>query len=151
MKVARINRMMLGVSRPVAVFCDSVFGTSAVDVDDPADTAGCDVLIVGRQQLRDTGIYSFAHDVIPRCLEVHRPGLLIAVIPDHFERHRYARDLTAWQHAKKQGVGVAVFEFGVLRERKDDPALVAIARTNSEAAKSSSSPLAWLSGAVLSA
>lgn len=153
MKVVRINRMMLGVSMPVAAFCDKVFGHSCVDVDDPQQTLGCDVLIVGRQQLHDTGVYSFAHDVIPRCLKVHRPALLVAVIPDRFDAARYAKDVAAWNEACASGVAVVVFELGALRELKetgrDDTRLVALAQaTNSEAA-TQKRPLAWLNATPL--
>ncbi|MDP2343019.1 MAG: hypothetical protein Q8O67_18830 [Deltaproteobacteria bacterium] len=153
MNVVRINRMMLGVAAPVAAFCNSVFGTALLDVESPAESVGCDVLIVGRQQLTDTGIYRFAHDVIPRCLALHRPQLLVPVIADRYEPHRYARDFEAWQAARMLGVAVVVFEFGIWREHKSElgavEAFVGIARAANVAAKTSSSPLSWLSGSVL--
>jgi hypothetical protein len=153
MSVVRINRMMLGVAAPVAAFCDRVFGVPLRDIETPADAVGCDVLIVGRQQLRDTGIYQFAHDLIPRCLALHRPQLLVPVIADHFDPHRYARDFESWSNARKLGVAVVVFEFGVWREHKSErgaaEAFVGIARAANEAAKTSTSPLGWLSGSTL--
>ena len=154
MNVVRINRMMLGVAAPVAAFCDRVFGSPLRDIDDVADSAGCEVLIVGRQQLLETGVYQFAHDVIPRCMAVHRPRILVPVIADRFEPHRYARDFEAWDKARQQGVAVVVFEFGVWREHKGErgaeETFANTARAANEAAKTSTSPLAWLSGVGLS-
>ena len=154
MNIVRLNRMMLGVSEPVAAFCERVFGAALRDVDDAIDSVGCDVLVVGRQQLRDTGVYSFAHDVIPRCLALHKPPLLVPVIADRFDAHRYARDLEAWTSAQRLGVGVVVFELGVLRERRaaagGDEQLAALARSVNEQAKTSTTPLTWLSGVALS-
>ncbi len=144
----------MGVSTPSGAFCDRVFQTMLRDVDTPAGTLGCDVLIVGRQQLKDTGIYTFAHDVIPRCLAAHRPRLLVPVIVDRFTPHRYARDLAAWQHAREVGVAVVVFEYGLLRECRteggSEEKLVDIARAANETAKTSTSPVAWLTGNALS-
>ncbi len=153
MKVVRINRMMLGVSVPVAAFCDRVFGAACVDVDDANDTDGADVLIVGRQRLRDTGIYSFAHDVIPRCLLVHVPPLVVAVIPDRFHPLRYARDSAAWLAAVAVGAAVVVLELGVLRDERDagasDDDLAAAAKNTQRLAAEKKTPLAWLTGVPL--
>lgn len=153
MKVVRINRMMLGVSVPVAAFCDRVFGVPLLDVDDPGDTAACDVLIVGRQQLKATGIYSFAHDIIPRCLAVDVPPLLVATIPDRFDPLRYARDVAAWNAAVAAGAAVVVFEVGVLRDERDNGAseddLVARAKKTQALAPEKKEPLAWLTGQTL--
>lgn len=153
MKVVRINRMMLGVAVPVAAFCARVFGVDCVDVDDEADTVGADVLVVGRQRLRDTGVYSFAHDVIPRCLARHVPPLLVAVLADRFDEARYARDQRAWQAGVKAGAAVVVFELGVLREKREagvnDDDLVAVARRTQARAAEERRPLLWLTGLPL--
>ena len=153
MKVVRLNRMMLGVSVPVAAFCDRVFGASLVDVDDPAATVGADVVVVGRQRLLDNGVYSFAHDVIPRCLKVHLPSLLVAVLPDRFDAVRYAKDLVAYRDACARGVAVVVFELGVWRDGKDAGAdeahVMAEAQRALQVARETMRPLAWLSGAPL--
>lgn len=153
MRVVRINRMMLGVSAPVAAFCDRVFGVACVDVDDAKDTDGADVVVVGRQRLRETGIYSFAHDVIPRVLAVRVPPLLVAVIPDRFDPLRYARDLAAWNAAAAAGAAVVVFELGVLRDEREaganDDDLVAAAKHAQQLAAQAGAPRAWLTGMPL--
>jgi hypothetical protein len=144
-KLLRINRMILGVATPVARFVEDVFRARLVDVVEPAETIGADVLVVGRQGLLASGGHSFASDVIPECLAIGVPQVLVAVIPDRFSPTRYARDLDAWCRATDAGSAVFVLEVGALREQKDDPTLVPRAR-DVLAAPRASSPMLWLSG-----
>lgn len=149
MKVVRINRMILGVATQVAVLVASYFDNVIDDVAEPGETAGADILIVGRQALAGTS-YRFASDVIPLCLAVHRPKLLVATLPDRFDAHRYAKDRGVWGEACALGVPVVVLEVGLLRELRNnglpESEIVAKLRLHHQQATAGLTPTLWLSG-----
>jgi hypothetical protein len=140
------------VAAPVGSFCQAYFGTELVDVDMPADCAGADVVVLGRQQLRPEG-QRLGADLVEPLLAVVEPRLLIATLPDVYADIRYARDLAAWQALCARGVATVVLEVRTLRALRESGTspeeLVTIARTHEATARRVLKPVSWLSGAVL--
>jgi len=115
MHVVRINRMMLGVATRVA----ELIGRAAGEVKDvefvfEIDPAA-DVLVIGRQRLREDGVTVFGYDILDQVAE-RCPPRVVYVLPDRFDERRYARDLDSWRRAAKRGTRVVVIGVAQLRE-----------------------------------
>lgn len=123
---------MLGVSVPVARFVELVVGRAPEEIEEvDAIDAGADVLVVGRQQLREPTV-RYGKDVLDEGLE-RLPRTIIYVLPDRYAEHRYAADKASWQRVVARGGRVLVLEVATLREL-GEPAAVSAARTVFETA-----------------